>query len=182
MALIKCSECGCDISEKAMLCQKCGCPIDVTKQIISDNQKRKKKKITMIVIICLAIVAIAVVGIYLFLYSKKPDNIAIHIIKKDFGKSIEVESVYYNSEVNGCIVNFSVDGEDNTATVHLDDKTVGYKSVMDEYTEKSQKATDDEEKKRCAQQVVDYAEMYNILWEYNLFANGEKESGWEKIK
>ena len=33
MALIKCSECGADISEKASECPKCGCPLDITKQI-----------------------------------------------------------------------------------------------------------------------------------------------------
>lgn len=29
MALIKCSECGSDISEKASVCPKCGCPVDI---------------------------------------------------------------------------------------------------------------------------------------------------------
>ena len=34
MALIKCLECGHEISDKAVSCPKCGCPIFRTKQII----------------------------------------------------------------------------------------------------------------------------------------------------
>lgn len=41
MALIKCSECGADVSEKASMCVKCGCPLDITKQRISDARKNK---------------------------------------------------------------------------------------------------------------------------------------------
>ena len=45
MALIKCSECGADISEKASACPKCGCPLDITKQVMSDAKKKKNKKV-----------------------------------------------------------------------------------------------------------------------------------------
>jgi len=46
VALIKCSECGADISERASMCPKCGCPLDITKQIISDTKKEKHKKLS----------------------------------------------------------------------------------------------------------------------------------------
>ena len=32
MALIKCLECGAEISDRALECPKCGCPIDITKK------------------------------------------------------------------------------------------------------------------------------------------------------
>ena len=64
----------------------------------------------------------------------------------------------------------------------LEDKTVGYQSVMDEYTEKSESATTDEEKKKYAKEIVAYAEIYDIFWEYNILIKGTEESGWEKIK
>lgn len=115
-------------------------------------------------------------------YSDTPANMAIKLIKNDFGNNITVESIYYNSEINGCIIKFSLDGEDNTATVHLDDKTVGYQSVLDELNEKSDRASNDEEKRDCAKQIVDYMELYNILWEYNLLMYGSEESGWKKIQ
>lgn len=37
MALIKCTECGCELSEYADKCPKCGCPTN----IILDNIKNK---------------------------------------------------------------------------------------------------------------------------------------------
>ena len=47
MAMIKCSECGSSISEKASICPKCGCPIKVT----VDSLKRKKKKIRKLILL-----------------------------------------------------------------------------------------------------------------------------------
>lgn len=182
MALIKCSECGADISEKASACPKCGCPLAVTKQVISDAKKKKRKKIFIFLTVALTIIIILLVGIFFVKYNNNPGNTAVRLIKKDFGNNISVDSIYYNSEINGCIVKFWVNGEDNTATVHLDDKTVGYQSVMNEYTKKSNSAKTDEEKKKYAQQFVDYMDLYDIFWEYNLLVNGSEESGWKRIK
>ena len=50
MALIKCSECGADISEKASACPKCGCPLDITKQVMSDAKKKKNKKVNFLLL------------------------------------------------------------------------------------------------------------------------------------
>lgn len=38
MALINCSECGKEISDKAVACPNCGAPISASKKIVSDNQ------------------------------------------------------------------------------------------------------------------------------------------------
>lgn len=182
MALIKCSECGADISEKASECPKCGCPLEITKQIIADAKRKKRKKIIIFLIVVLATIMMLLVGIFIVKYNKNPINIAVRIIKKDFGNNISVDSIYYNSEINGCIVKFTENGEDNTATVHLDDKTAGYQSVMDEYSKNYDNAATEEEKDQYAQQLVDYMDLYDIFWEYNLLINGSEESGWEKIK
>jgi len=182
MALIKCSECGADVSERASVCPKCGCPLNITKQVISEEQKKRNKKIIVSIVIALALIIAVIISILLIQSNSNPSNVSIHVIKKDFGKNIDVESIYYNSEVNGCIVKFSVDGQDDTATVHLGDKTVGYQSVMDEYNEKAQNATTDEEKKQFAQELVDYMDLYDIFWEYNMLMYGSEESGWEKIE
>lgn len=182
MALIKCSECGFDISEKASACPKCGCPLDITKQIMSDAKKRKRKKVIIFLTVALAFIMISSLGIFFAKYNSDPGNIAVRLIKKDFGSDISVDSIYYHSEFNGCIVKFSVNGEDNTATVHLDDQTVGYQSVMDEFTEKYESSTTDDEKKKYAQQYTDYMSLYNSFWEYHLLINGTEGSGWEKIK
>lgn len=182
MALIKCSECGHDISEKALICTNCGCPIEVTKQNIEETKEKKKKRIIIVGVTVLVIVILVLIGMALIRYYTKPDSISVHLIKKDFGHGVKVEEIYYNAEVNGCLVKFAVNGEENTATVHLEDKTVGYQSVLDEYTEQSDKATTDDEKQKIAKDIVEYINVYDIFWEYNMLTQGEEESGWERLK
>lgn len=63
MSLIKCKECGKEISDQAVACPNCGCP--VTKENINIQQPVNKKKkghgcLTTIVIFCLIIIAISV--------------------------------------------------------------------------------------------------------------------------
>lgn len=182
MALINCSECGSKISEKASVCPKCGCPLDITKQAIKNTRRKRNKKIaitvTLILIIVLVGLSITIIG----KYKSNPANIAIHLVKKDFGNNIDIEKVYYNSEINGCVVKFSISGKNNTATVHLDDNTVGYQSVLDEYTEKSESATSDNEKQKYAEELVKYMDVYNFFWEYDILVKDPEESGWEMIE
>ena len=56
MALIKCVECGADISDKAELCPHCGCP---TADSIENKRKNMKRKIRKI---CIPIVVIVIIG------------------------------------------------------------------------------------------------------------------------
>lgn len=59
MALLKCVECGADVSEYAKQCPKCGCPVEeITKQIGKSTKIRKKfskKRILLIVIVLLVV-------------------------------------------------------------------------------------------------------------------------------
>lgn len=82
MALIKCSECGADISEKASACPKCGCPLDITKQVMSDAKKKKNKKVIIFFIVVLAFIMILSMGIFFVKRNNDPGNIAIRLIKK----------------------------------------------------------------------------------------------------
>ena len=41
MALIKCSECGAEISDKATECPKCGCPVEVSAATETAENKKK---------------------------------------------------------------------------------------------------------------------------------------------
>lgn len=70
MALIKCSECGTDVSEKAQVCPKCGCPIEITKKIISEVQKTKNKKLFTTIIISIVLIA-SIIGIICLVNSNK---------------------------------------------------------------------------------------------------------------
>ena len=180
MALIKCSECGADISEKATVCPKCGCPIDITKRIILDEKKNKVKKLSVIVICSVCLIGLILVGYNIFLYNTTPVKKAECIVKKDFGKDIEIENIYYNSEVNGCIVEFLSNGKEDVATVHLDDNIVGYKSIFDDIENKINNAANDDDKEKYMEEYVHYAEQYDITWYFNLILNDE--SGWEEIE
>lgn len=50
MALIKCSECGKEISDKAVACPACGCPINKTEQDLLTNEKKQKSNKSLDVI------------------------------------------------------------------------------------------------------------------------------------
>ena len=54
MALIKCPECGKEVSDKAKVCQNCG--IDIVDNILCNEPKKKKKRLkTIILVIALAL-------------------------------------------------------------------------------------------------------------------------------
>lgn len=76
MALIKCPECGKEISDKASNCPNCGCPIEkvevdtpiVEKDIsnveqpVMESQTKKSKGIKVLIPIIIAVVVIAIIG------------------------------------------------------------------------------------------------------------------------
>lgn len=83
MALIKCPECGKEISDKASSCPNCGCPVTTKENIrITFNNIRflKNKKI-----IC--IISVIVFGIIILLYNKK--HVRISCEEMDIYSSIE---------------------------------------------------------------------------------------------
>lgn len=73
MALIKCPECGKEISDKASSCPNCGCPIEIQKTEVSSNisdqpitgqtSKKLNKKIIPIVI---ALVVVAIISVVIY--------------------------------------------------------------------------------------------------------------------
>ena len=64
MALIKCPECGKEISDKAGACPHCGCPIGNATQPIQNNDGKSNKGSKKILIGVVAVVAIAGTGYY----------------------------------------------------------------------------------------------------------------------
>ncbi len=62
MALIKCSECGTEVSDRADKCPKCGCPVDLqpdqgTQTTTQNDNKKKRKSLIGIILILLALPA-----------------------------------------------------------------------------------------------------------------------------
>ena len=60
MALIKCNECGHEVSDKASACPKCGCPIDnvgiIQGEIIDAEPKKRKGRIWALVVALLCLI------------------------------------------------------------------------------------------------------------------------------
>lgn len=61
MALIKCSECGKEISDKAVSCPHCGAPVGTSKASIKP-QKKKGGKLKYILIIIFIVLAFSIFG------------------------------------------------------------------------------------------------------------------------
>ena len=75
MALIKCKECGHDISDKATTCPKCGCPIDNQSNGLNVNiHKQNGSGRKWIIAVLSIIVLIAAVAIAFYVFSSGDSN------------------------------------------------------------------------------------------------------------
>ncbi len=77
MALIKCNECGSDISDKASACPKCGFPLNelaaTTTSYFHEKSKRKPNYISRIVILVL----LGIASYYIYSYMNKDDKTVV---------------------------------------------------------------------------------------------------------
>lgn len=104
MALIKCTECGCDVSDKAEVCPHCGAPIkpmlDALEQIQKDSEKKFEENINVqeerppvskkkmgVIIACLIIL----VGAAITYFQLTKDEEAPAFSGIDEGQTIEVQ-------------------------------------------------------------------------------------------
>lgn len=165
MALIKCPECGKEISDAAKSCPNCG--YKIRNKININNKKILIIPVGVIILIlCVA-----------FIISSSPASKAIKIVKSDYGKSINITEIYYNKNENGCIVHFTSGGVEDSACVHLKDKSVGYRSVFDELASYMKNSSSRDSEKQYAKKVVSYP--YDVHWEYDLVTG---VTTWKKIK
>lgn len=176
MALIKCPECGKEISDKESSCPDCG---------YKEKRKIKVNKKILITSIALGVIVCVICVVKMFNNNESPANQAIKIMEADLGKKVNIISIYYNEKQNGCIIEFTSNGMSDVACVHLDDKSIGYESMFDKMAEVlSEKINDpslsDKEKQKFAKQAVEYP--YDALWVYDLHMNGTSKSEWKKVK
>lgn len=171
-SLIKCPECGREISDTIEQCIHCGYRIKRKNQI---NKKLIIVSVAIVFIVC-SIFAVKIIS-----NLGNPANQAIKIIEADYGKDINITAVYYNEEQNGCIIEFSSRGMPDVACVHLADQSIGYESIYEELSEKTNDTSlSNEEKQKYAAQIIEYS--YDAFWVYDLFMNGTNGSGWEKVQ
>ncbi len=93
MALIKCKECGHEVSDKASMCPNCGCPIGsvgVTKEEVLDEEPKKKKGWIKALIVA-ALFCLLGGGYYAYTHFFKANNKEeIVELTPEFIKSLEV--------------------------------------------------------------------------------------------
>lgn len=70
MALIKCTECGADISDKASMCPKCGCPIEM----LADNKNNRKLNIKKVILVIIGLLMLLIVGCLVYKLLTRPDT------------------------------------------------------------------------------------------------------------
>lgn len=107
MALIKCPECGKEISDKTSSCPNCGYPIK--KKITFTH----KKIIVPIVIVALAVIVIFIVsfgGNNKLIRNAKWDESLNSVLKRE-QKNVSGDNIYISDDII-CISNISIYGED----------------------------------------------------------------------
>ncbi len=181
MALIKCPECGRDISDQAEICIGCGCPIK-RKTDDSGGKEKGNGKVGIIAIV-IGICVILGVFIAMSLLNRSDDDTpadkTIEVIQKDLAQDIIIKRILYNEELNACIAVYSLSGVQDMAMVNLEDQSVLYWSKCNEATELMEKTTGDESKK-YAEMVIEYADF--IMEWHNIRMKGIENSGWIELE
>lgn len=72
MALVKCSKCGHEISEKAIVCPKCGASIQKEAKDKNESSKGGKKKSLVAVLICALVIAL--IGLLAYVFTPNGDS------------------------------------------------------------------------------------------------------------
>ena len=96
MALIKCNECGHEVSDRASVCPNCGCPIDnvgiIQEEIIDPEPKKRKGWIWALIVVLLCLIGGGGYYAYTHLFLLKANNDKEEIVEltPEFAKSLEV--------------------------------------------------------------------------------------------
>lgn len=88
MALIKCKECGKDISDSSTECIHCGAPTSISIPVKNVPTKRKKNSnkhhIVIIIFICILVICILVLTISPFMINRKKNNTSINMLNDKY--------------------------------------------------------------------------------------------------
>ena len=94
MALIKCTECGHEVSDKASMCPNCGCPIEslgaAQEEVIYEEPKKKKGWIWALIVALLCLVLGGGYYAYTKFFKSVSEKDAIVELTPEFAKSLEV--------------------------------------------------------------------------------------------
>ena len=139
MALIKCSECGKEISDRARSCPHCGCPVEGTEELVDKivvekeapeekteetksgeikpkEKKKLSKKGIIAIIVAIVVIAAAVIAYYVLTTDSRNYNSAKELFKEEkFQEALEMFTELGDYEdsaemVEKCEYELSVDG------------------------------------------------------------------------
>ena len=184
MAIVKCTECGNEISDKATSCPHCGCPMEAIMKATKDEKKVGSAKKKRIIVVCMFSVLV-VVGILLwFLMIKLPKDQAI----AEYTAVVET----YNTEVekyNGIVGEYNTKIEEIICANSELDKAIweaqtvlinGNVPYDEETVNKLNKAISNAQSKKC--NVPSVLEEVNTIDGNTLLAeNADAESSKEVI-
>lgn len=140
LALIKCSECGKEISDRARSCPHCGCPVEGTEELVDKivvekeapeekteetksgeikpkEKKKLSKKGIIAIIVAIVVIAAAVIAYYVLTTDSRNYNSAKELFKEEkFQEALEMFTELGDYEdsaemVEKCEYELSVDGQ-----------------------------------------------------------------------
>ena len=156
MALIKCTECGGLISDKASACPHCGCPVNsIQDESIDDNEKEEQviydedeyedgnnKEKWLYAIVCLLVLALLGIGYWAWhsgLLGTKNDKVEVSEVKKDGSSTVSdsqpitLEGTHnFNGSIGPANVEMSIiiDGSDVNGYYHYNSQERGYNMTL----------------------------------------------------
>ena len=112
----------------------------------------------------------------------------VAILEEDLGTSVQITTLYYNEDKNGCFAEIKTEEYTDVAAVHMESKFVDYESEFDFYSIlaeqlRKQNPINEAALHECNDKIINssYAE-----WNFEIAVfetNGTlEENGWKKIK
>jgi len=110
MALIKCSDCGKEISDKSSVCIHCGCPLEqvkeenktIIKKEVEDTKENKKNKLFLI----LAGILVLVILIVVIIYFNNKDNVVVPYLE-NISEEMAVSTLRDNNLIPNVVYEYS---------------------------------------------------------------------------
>ena len=122
MALIKCSECGRDVSDKASACPNCGCPVQREQQMQKVPEQKHKKNNSWRIVLAV-IISVLVIGFISSLVSNIKKGDTIHLSDLTFEVDESTGRTYALKE-GKAFDGIAYSDDENLFAIHVSDGRV----------------------------------------------------------
>lgn len=97
MALIKCVECGKEISDTTDICVHCGAPTSISTKrndnVVTKSKRNNKRNIVIFIVVCLLVFCIVIIGVPFFINLRNKDILASDTLDAEYSAP-ELEYIY----------------------------------------------------------------------------------------